>query len=97
VGKPLIMVYKLMQVYSEFLSGYQGSDMLTGPLVPRIPPHTSCCRTGRPVGGERYIYEALCAQLTYQIPDYGDRDGPRNVGFIQTPDVADSPRRLHRI
>jgi hypothetical protein len=24
-------------------------------------------------------------------------DGPRNVGFIQTPDAADSPRRLHGI
>jgi hypothetical protein len=29
-----------------------------------------------------------------QIPDDGDRDGPRNVGFIQTPAAADSPRRL---
>jgi hypothetical protein len=27
--------------------------------------------------------------------DYDDdRDGPRNVGFIQTRDAADSPRRL---
>jgi hypothetical protein len=36
----------------------------------------------------------------YQIPnddDYDDRDGPRNVGFIQTSDAADSLRRLHRI
>jgi len=34
---------------------------------------------------------------TYQIPDNDDRDSPRNVGFIQTPDAADGQRRLHRI
>jgi hypothetical protein len=28
--------------------------------------------------------------------DDDDRDGPRNVGSIQTADVADSPRRLYR-
>jgi len=33
----------------------------------------------------------------FLIPDDDDdRDGPRNVGSIQTPDAADSPRRLHR-
>jgi hypothetical protein len=32
-----------------------------------------------------------------QIPEDDDRDGPRNVGFVQTPDMADSPKRLHRI
>jgi hypothetical protein len=31
-----------------------------------------------------------------QIPD-DVRDSLRNVGFIQTPNTADSPRRLHRI
>jgi hypothetical protein len=31
-------------------------------------------------------------------PDDDDnRDGPRNVGFLQTPDAADSPTKLHRI
>jgi hypothetical protein len=38
---------------------------------------------------------------TFLIPDDDDddddRDGPRNVGFIQTPDAADSRRRLHGI
>jgi len=27
--------------------------------------------------------------------DDDDRDGPRNVGFIQTLDAADSPRSFH--
>jgi hypothetical protein len=31
-----------------------------------------------------------------QISADDDRDDLRNVGFIQTPDAADSPRRLHR-
>jgi len=32
------------------------------------------------------------------IPDDNDdRDGPRNVGSIQTSVMTDSPRRLHRI
>jgi hypothetical protein len=32
-----------------------------------------------------------------QIPDYNDnRDGPRNVGLIQTPDAADSPKKFNR-
>jgi len=43
--------------------------------------------------------------MTHQIPndedddddDDDDRDGPRNIGSLQTPDAADSPRRLHRI
>jgi len=35
------------------------------------------------------------ASLTYQIPDGGDQDDPRNIGFIQTPDMANSLRRLH--
>jgi len=43
----------------------------------------------------RYIYDALGALLTYQIPYDGDQDGPRNTGFIQTLDVADSLRALH--
>jgi hypothetical protein len=38
---------------------------------------------------------------TYQISgdddDNDDQDGPRNVGFIQTPDAADSQRKLHLI
>jgi len=29
--------------------------------------------------------------------DDDDRDGPRNVGFIRTPDAADSPRGFHKI
>jgi len=29
--------------------------------------------------------------------DDEDRDDPRNVGFIQTPGAANSPRRLNRI
>jgi hypothetical protein len=29
--------------------------------------------------------------------DDDDRDGLRNVGSIETPDAADSPRRFHRI
>jgi hypothetical protein len=31
------------------------------------------------------------------IPDDDDRDGPRNVGSIRTPDAVDSPKRLNRI
>jgi len=31
------------------------------------------------------------------MPDDGDRDGPRNVGFIQTLDAADNPRGIHWI
>jgi hypothetical protein len=45
----------------------------------------------------RYIYETPESPTTDQIPDDGDRDGPRNVGSIQTPDMADSPRWFHRI
>jgi len=41
--------------------------------------------------------EALGAPLTYQISDGGDQDGPRNISFIQTPDMSYSPRRLHLI
>jgi hypothetical protein len=44
----------------------------------------------------RHIYEAPGATLTYNIPEDGDRDGPRNIGFIRIPDPADSLRRLHR-
>jgi hypothetical protein len=40
------------------------------------------------------ISDLLCP---YQIPDDDDRDGPRNVGSIHTPDAADSTRRLHGI
>jgi hypothetical protein len=29
--------------------------------------------------------------------DDDDRDGPRNVGSVQTHDIADSPRRFYRI
>jgi hypothetical protein len=29
--------------------------------------------------------------------DDNDQDGPQNVGSIQTPDMADSPRSLHWI
>jgi len=34
------------------------------------------------------------SQSSSEIPDDDDddRDGPRNVGSIQTPDAADSPR-----
>jgi hypothetical protein len=31
------------------------------------------------------------------IPDDDNRDGPRNVGSMQSPDMADSPRILHRM
>jgi hypothetical protein len=41
-------------------------------------------------------YLELSRRLICQIPDDDDRDGPRNVGFIQTPNAADSRRRLHR-
>jgi len=33
----------------------------------------------------------------YLIPDDDGQDVPRNVSFIQTPNAADSPRRLGRI
>jgi len=44
----------------------------------------------------RYIYETPEASLTHQIPYDDDWDGPWNVGSIQTPDMADSPRRFHQ-
>jgi hypothetical protein len=42
--------------------------------------------------------QKLLVTPSYQIPDYyyGDQDGPGKFGFIQAPDEADSPRRLHR-
>jgi hypothetical protein len=48
----------------------------------------------------RCLYEtdvsgAISVLIWYQLPDYEDRDGPRNVVFIPTPDAADSLRRLH--
>jgi hypothetical protein len=39
-------------------------------------------------------------QGAHQIPyddDDDDRDGPRNVGSMQTPDAADSSIRFHKI
>jgi hypothetical protein len=41
--------------------------------------------------------QVVCIEPTFrhQIHD-DDRDGPRNVGSVQTPNAADSPRRLHR-
>jgi hypothetical protein len=41
----------------------------------------------------RYIYKTPGALLTYQIPDDDDQDGSQNIGSIQTPCMADSPRR----
>jgi hypothetical protein len=35
--------------------------------------------------------------LNRRFPKDDDRDGSRNVGSIQTPNTADSPRRFHRI
>jgi len=31
------------------------------------------------------------------VSDEGDKDGPQYVSFIQTPDTADSLRRLHQM
>jgi hypothetical protein len=41
-----------------------------------------------------YSYEAPWSPVSYHIPDDEDRDGPRNVGFFQTSDAADTPRRF---
>jgi hypothetical protein len=60
---------------------------LTPPTSPQQVMYTHTHLRARETSG---------APLTYQIPDDDDRDGPRNVGFIQTHDAADSPRRLHR-
>jgi len=36
-------------------------------------------------------------QETFQIPNVDDRDGPQNIGFIQTSDMAYGLRRLDQI
>jgi len=45
----------------------------------------------------RCLYEIDFSVIIPDDDDDDDRDGPRNVGFIQTPDAADSPRRFHGI
>jgi len=44
-----------------------------------------------------YTKSSIAAAAAAAAAADDDRDGPRNVGLIQTPDPADSPRRLHRI
>jgi len=45
----------------------------------------------------------VCIEPTFRrpsrssSPSSSDRDGPRNVGSIQTRDAADNPKRFHRI
>jgi len=34
--------------------------------------------------------------LDYQPCHDDNQDGPRNIGSIQTPDMADSPKGLHQ-
>jgi hypothetical protein len=56
---------------------------------------------GQPMGKERQVEVGAWIRTlvpshwpprtTYQIPDDGYWDGPRNAGFIQTPGAADSP------
>jgi hypothetical protein len=41
--------------------------------------------------------QAYFFSIFNSVPDDDDRDGPRNVGSMQTPDKADSLRRLNRI
>jgi len=41
--------------------------------------------------------DSVSMMTSSQILDDDDRDSPRNVGFMQTPDMADSVRKLYRI
>jgi len=50
-------------------------------------------KSSRAFSGVRCLYET---DVSKTIPDDDDGDGPRNVGFIQITDAADSPRKLHR-
>jgi len=52
-------------------------------------------KSSRAISRVRCLYETDVSMC--RIPHDVDRDGPRNVGFIQTPGTADSPRRLRRI
>jgi len=38
----------------------------------------------------------VCRRFNVHLDDDDDRDGHRN-GILRTPNVADSPRRLHQI
>jgi hypothetical protein len=61
------------------------------------PPLGICdysLKSSRAISRVRCLYKTGVS-MTYQIPYEGDRDGHRNIGFIRTPDAADSPRGFH--
>jgi hypothetical protein len=53
-------------------------------------------KSSRAISRVRCVYWTDVSR-TISVIIIGDRDGPRNVGSVQTPDTADSPRRFHRI
>jgi len=59
--------------------------------------YVNSMKSSRTINHLRCLYGTdVSRTISVQIADDDDRDGPRNVGFLQTSDVADSPRRLHR-
>jgi hypothetical protein len=49
-------------------------------------------KSPRAISHVRCLYET---DVSRAIPDDETRDGPWNIGFIQIPDAADSPRNLY--
>jgi hypothetical protein len=47
-------------------------------------------------GPSRSSSSGISYHISDDDDDDDDRDDPRNVGFIQTPDAADSPTRLSK-